>query len=157
MDGRKMQAATAEIVSRKSHGRSRVSNGSAVLPTVDGRSIWARLMRDTNAALERHCGEDASETLRMTRRRVSVLEAELVFLEDKMARTRAAGGEPDADTVELYGRLSDRQRRLNEILGWHPMARDITPSLSEFLAAEAAREAAENAAGESASVGQPCG
>jgi len=30
----------------KSQSRSRVSNGSSILPGVDGRSVWARRLRD---------------------------------------------------------------------------------------------------------------
>jgi hypothetical protein len=68
-----------------------------------------------------------SETQRLIARRVSTLEAELVFLEDKLASIRAAGDEPDAATLDLYGRLADRQRRLADPLGWQRTSRDITP------------------------------
>jgi hypothetical protein len=66
-------------------------------------------------------------------RRISTLEAELVFLEDKFAAIRAAEGEPDASTLDLYGRLADRQRRLADPLGWHRTARPIGPSLSTII------------------------
>src|SRR5262245_24752189 len=36
----------AEIAHRKAYGRSRITNGSALLPSVDGRSTWARRLRD---------------------------------------------------------------------------------------------------------------
>jgi hypothetical protein len=84
-------------------------------------------MRDTLQSLEVHCGGALSETQRLAARRVSTLEAELVFLEDRFAQVRAAGGEPDAALLDLYGRLADRQRRLTEAaLGWRPTARDVT-------------------------------
>jgi hypothetical protein len=75
-----------------------------------------------------HCGGvgEVSETRRLAARRVSVLESELVFLENKFAQLRAAGGEPDMQELDLYGRLADRQRRLSEPLGWNRTARDIT-------------------------------
>jgi len=114
--------------------RSRVSNGSSLLPNCDGRSLWARLMRDTLQNLQAHCGGELSETQRLAARRVSTLEAELVYLEDKFAQARAEGCEPDVVDLDLYGRLADRQRRLAEAaLGWRRVARDITPSLSEYL------------------------
>ena len=37
---------TPEIADPKQYGRSRVTNGSAILPGVDGRSVWARRFRD---------------------------------------------------------------------------------------------------------------
>lgn len=65
-------------------------------------------------------------------RRVGTLEAELVFIEDKFAAIRAAGGEPDIATLDLYGRLADRQRRLSDPLGWRRMQRDVSPTLAEI-------------------------
>jgi hypothetical protein len=122
---------------RRKSGRSRIYNGSRrILPTTDGRSLWARIMRDTYSALINvHLGgmDVASETQRLMARRISTLEAELVFLEDKFAAIRAAEGEPDASTLDLYGRLADRQRRLADPLGWHRTARPIGPSLSTII------------------------
>jgi hypothetical protein len=84
--------------------------------------------------LETHCGGKLSETQRLAARRVSVLEAELVFLEDEFAQARAHGCEPDPFKVDLYGRLSDRQRRLAEAaLGWQRTPRDVTPALREIM------------------------
>jgi hypothetical protein len=72
---------------------------------------------------------------------VSVLESELTFLEEKFAQVRAAGGEPDAAALDLYGRLADRQRRLSEPLGWERTPRDIE-TLDEYLASGVHAEAA---------------
>jgi hypothetical protein len=122
-------------IREKTRLRSRIANGTQFLPTTDGRSIWARLMRETFECLLIHCGgaEVVSETQRLIARRVSTLEAELVFIEDKLASIRAAGGEPDPVTVDLYGRLADRQRRLADPLGWQrPQPRDVT-GLSQLL------------------------
>jgi hypothetical protein len=85
-----------------------------------------------------HCGGDdvISETKRMSARRAATLEAELVFLEDKFAKARAAGGEPDPVELDLYGRLAGQQRRINETLGWERTARNIGPSLGELLRAD---------------------
>lgn len=38
-----------EVIEPKNNHRSRVTNGSHVLPGVDGRSIWARRFRDLMA------------------------------------------------------------------------------------------------------------
>jgi hypothetical protein len=133
-------------VRKKNRQRSRITNGS-LLPTVDGRSLWARLMRDTLQNLEAHCG-DMSETQRLAARRVSTLEAELIFLEDKFAAARAAGEEPNVAALDLYGRLADRQRRLaDSALGWHRTARDVTPSLDDIVREiEAEKRSAEDVA-----------
>jgi hypothetical protein len=126
---------TAEA--RRKSGRSRIANGSGnLLPTTDGRSLWARIMRDTYSALINvHLGgaDMASETQRLIARRIATLEAELIFLEDKFAAVRAAGGEPDMMRLDLYGRLADRQRRLADPLGWQRTAREVVPTLDQYL------------------------
>ncbi len=126
---------SSAIAAAKPTARSRITNGSALLPGVDGRSVWARLMRDTQSALLTHLGgaDLVSETQRMTVRRIAALEAELVFLEDKIARCRAEGGEPEAAVLDLYGRLANGQRRHLEIIGWERVPRDVTPSLDQYL------------------------
>ena len=63
---------------------------------------------------------------KLAARRVSVLECELIFLEDGFASVREAGGEPDPATLDLYGRLADRQRRLADPLGWHRAQREVS-------------------------------
>jgi hypothetical protein len=60
-------------------------------------------MRDTQDALFNHLGgEDrVTEPQRLQCRRVSVFEAELVFLEDKFGHARAEGSEPRIDHLDL--------------------------------------------------------
>lgn len=123
----------------KAYGRNRISNGSgSALPTRDGRSLWARIRRDTiNAIVNGHLAgaDQASETQLLMARRVGTLEAELIHLEDKFARTRAEGGEPEPALLDLYGRLADRQRRLADPLGWERRAKNVEPpSLDAYLA-----------------------
>jgi hypothetical protein len=132
-----LSADRAQSDRAKSRSRSRVGgNRSTLLPTTDGRSLWARIMRDTYSALINvHLADMASETQRLVARRISTLEAELIFLEDRFAAIRAAGGEPDAATLDLYGRLADRQRRLADPLGWSRTPR-VTPSLSDLILAD---------------------
>jgi hypothetical protein len=122
----------SRTVRKKSRQGSKIGNGSSLLPRTDGRSLWARLMRATFQNLEAHCHGALSETQRLAARRVSTLEAELVFLEDKFAQARAEGREPEIAKLELYGRLADRQRRLADPLGWQRTARDIT-TLGEII------------------------
>ena len=110
--------------------RARVTNGRRLLPTVDGRSIWARILSDTLEAMVTHCGgpDLISEPKRMASRRASVLEVELVHLEDRMARIRAEGGEPDPTILDLYSRMAGTQKRMCEVVGFERQARDITPA-----------------------------
>ena len=84
-------------ISVKARGKSRITNGKTLLPTASSCSVWARLTKNTLHNLVAHCGgaDMVSETQRLAARRVSVLEAELVYLEDKFAATREQGGEPD--------------------------------------------------------------
>jgi hypothetical protein len=118
---------TAAIDNRKK-GRSRLTNGYELLPSVDGRSTWARLMRDIIAALTAHCGgaDNLSETQRMIARRCAALDAEAVCMEDKFARTRTDGGEPKPADLQLYCTLLNAQRRCLEMLGMERGAKDVT-------------------------------
>lgn len=129
------QSADSSAEARRKHRRSKLTNGSTLLPTTDGRSVWGRIKRDTYAALIVHCGGDdlISEPQRLIARRISTLEAELVFLEDSFAAARRAGSEPDIWRVDLYGRLADHQRRLSDPLGWQRTPRPV-PTLTEYLA-----------------------
>ena len=123
--------------------RSRVTNGRNLLPTVDARSVWGRLLRDSYQAMLAHCGgaDYVSEPKRMASRRSAVLETELCFLKDKMARIRGEGGEPDPALLDLYGRLCGQQKRQNEVVGYERTQRDVTPSLSRYLEGKAAEKA----------------
>jgi hypothetical protein len=102
-------------------------------------------MRDTYRAVIQHCGGDdaISELERMVARRIGALEAELVHMEDGFATLRAAGGEPDATSLDLYSRLSNTQRRHSEAIGWARRPRDVTmaPHLGHYLHARAAADA----------------
>jgi hypothetical protein len=130
-----MPAGSPEITDRKGFSRSRIGNGSALFPTVDGRSIWARLFRDTYSAVIAHCGgaDAVSELERIDARRIAGLEAELVHLENNFALARAEGAEPSANALDLYARLANSQRRLSEALGWQRRPRDVTPNASLYL------------------------
>jgi len=128
-------ADSASVVRRLSAARSRIGNGSSILPNCDGRSLWVRLMKDTLRSLRAHCGGELTETQHLAARRISTLEAELVFLEDKFAQARADGREPDIAALDLYGRLADRQRRLaDSALGWQRTPRTVQSTLDQYLA-----------------------
>lgn len=116
---------------RKPQARSRVSNGSTVLPGVDGRSTWVRRLRDLIALhLSDLGGEDAvSEAERSIVRRASTLEVELERLEAKFATS----GEADAADLDLYQRTSNTMRRHLESVGLQRRAKDVTPDLATYV------------------------
>jgi hypothetical protein len=114
---------------RPYHNRSRIAKGLDLLPTVDNRTIWASILRDTLNAMIEHCGgpDAISEPKRMAARRSAVLETELLHMEDKIAAIRASGGEPEERLLDLYGRLAGHQKRQCEAVGYERQQRDITP------------------------------
>jgi hypothetical protein len=103
--------------------RSRVSNGSVLLPGVDGRSPWIRRCKDlisefTNVHL---AGPDnCSPAERAIVRRIAVLVTELERLEAKFA----ANNEASPDQLLLYGRTANTLRRLLQSLGLNQRQRD---------------------------------
>jgi hypothetical protein len=80
-------------------------------------------------------GDDAiSAAERSIVRRAATLTVELERLELRFA----TAGEATADDLDLYQRTAGNLRRLLESIGLERRARDVTPSLSEYLAAKAA-------------------
>jgi hypothetical protein len=131
-------AGRASVEQPKDKQRSRITNGSALLPGVDGRSAWVRRAKDVIAA---HLSDipDASAAERSIIRRAAVLTVELERLEAAFA----VAGEADPEALDLYGRTSGNLRRLLEAVGLQRRARDVTlPSLREYLA-KPQEEAAE--------------
>ena len=115
--------------------KSRIANGSDLLPTVDGRSTWAKMFRDFCDALAQHVGgaDRMSEPERMTIRRAAALECELIHLEAEFAAARAAGDKPDTASLDLYQRVSNTQRRILDALGMKATLRDAVPDLRDYL------------------------
>ena len=120
---------------RSPYFRSRVTHGSKLLPAIDGRSMAARVFKDTYHAMLSHCGgeDDIPETMRLMCRRAAALESECINLEARFALARAKGEDPVPGDVDLYQRLTNTLRRVLEVLGWSRTARDITPSLAEYV------------------------
>lgn len=113
--------------------RSRVTNGSAVLPGVDGRSTWVRRLRDL---IEQHVSDlggdlAVSESERSLVRRAATLTVELERLEARFA----VAGEASAADLDLYQRTAGNLRRLLESLGLKRRPRDVTPVLSAYVSA----------------------
>ncbi len=116
-------ADSAEVVATKPNGRSRITNGSALLPGVDGRSTWVRRCRDL---IELHTSdlggtEAISEAERSIIRRASVITTELEQLE----RRFALAGQATALDLDLYQRCAGNLRRLLEAVGLQRRARPV--------------------------------
>ena len=120
--------------------RSRVTAGLTLLPNIDGRSTWARVMRDTYHAMLAHAGgaDYVPETKRLLARRIAALEAELINLETRFASYRTEGREVAEKYLDLYGRLVGSQRRCLEAIGWERTPHDVTPTLTQYLASKRA-------------------
>ncbi len=118
--------------------RSRVTNGSALLPGVDGRNAWVRRCKDVIAS---HLSDvpDASAAERSIIRRASVLTVELERFEAKFA----TAGEATPDDLDLYQRTAGNLRRLLESIGLKRRPRDVTPSVADYVAHINAQEAVE--------------
>jgi hypothetical protein len=135
----KSSADSTAIDVLKPQARSRVSNGSAVLPGVDGRSTWVRRLRDLiSLHLSDLGGDDAvSEAERSIVRRVATLTVEL----ERLELVFALAGEAKPEQIDLYQRTANSLRRLLESIGIKRVPRDVTPSVDAYLAHVAAEKA----------------
>jgi hypothetical protein len=125
--------ATRSPERRKSHGRSRVSNGRDVLPDIDGRTLIARRYRDiTNAILVDQGGEaECSESRKQLIRRFAAAAVIAEQMEARLAR-----GEPI--DINEHATLSSTLVRLAQRIGINRRFKNITPALPDYLdAAEA--------------------
>jgi hypothetical protein len=113
--------------------RSKMSNGSKLLPLTDGRSATARRFKDLIDDIAADLGGKAmlSEGQRQLIRRAAMLSAEC-----ERQEALAARGEAEFN-CELYGTMCDRLGRLFGRLGLERVARDTTPSLADYLQAKA--------------------
>jgi hypothetical protein len=125
-----------QVVPKKNRQKSRITNGSALLPGIDGRSPWVRRCKDVIAAHLSDLGGEVNTSAaeRNLVRRCAVLTVELELLEAKFASV----GEASPDDLDLYQRTAGNLRRLFEAVGLQRRPRDVTPSLAEYIAQKAA-------------------
>ena len=118
---------------RKSHGRSRLTNKKDLLPNVDGRTIIYRRFRDIASQVASDQGglEELSEARLQLIRRFSAA----CVLAEQMEAALARGEEID---VERHALLCSTLTRLAQRIGIDRRARNITPSLSQYLAGRTA-------------------
>jgi hypothetical protein len=133
-----------KLARRKPEARSRVGNGKTLLPMVDGRSATARRFKDLFEDIAADLGgkDHLSEGQRQLIRRAAMISAECERMEAMAARNdrRPDGAiawkseSPFFFDLEIYGALCDRLGRLFGRLGLERRVRDVTPSLSAYLA-----------------------
>jgi len=128
-----MSGGSSVEVGNKGHARSRVTNGSSILPGVDGRSTWVRRLRDLINLHTQDLGGEAnvSAAEQAIIRRAGVLIVELERLELKFA----TNGEASPFDLDLYQRMANSMRRLLETIGLQRRPRDVTPPLRQYLEA----------------------
>jgi hypothetical protein len=104
--------------------RSRITNGTAFLPGVDGRGAWIRRAKDLIAEHVADLGgvDNTSAAERSLVRRASVVTVELEFLEAKFA----AAGQAATNDLDLYLRASNNLRRLLEAIGLQRRMKDVS-------------------------------
>ena len=119
--------------------RTRVTNGRALLPGVDGRSYWVRRVRDLVALHISDLGGEAncSEAEKSIVRRAAVLTIEMERLERHFAL--ADPGQICHAELDLYCRLANSVRRLLDMAGLERRPRDVTPTIDQYLDAEPAK------------------
>jgi hypothetical protein len=134
--------------------RSKISNGSKLLPGIDGRSLWARRFRDVLASFVSDAGgaDMVSEAERTILRRSATLVVELEMLESQFAEGHGA----DPADLDLYARVSGTLTRLLERVGLERRQRDVSPTLEDVVAEIVAeKELAARRAAEAADVALP--
>jgi len=125
-------ADSQSVVMPAARTRSRVTNGAALFGTgVDGRSTWARRLRDL---LQLHVADLGGEDVvtaaeRSIIRRIATITVELELLEKRFALSDGAATED----FDMYLRAANSLRRLLEAVGLKRVARDITPSLNDII------------------------
>ena len=134
-----MQRRRGENAPPKSTARTRVSNGTAMLAGVDGRSIIARRYRDLCRAIFADQGgaDQLSEARMQLIRRFAALAVQAEAME-----ARLANGE-QIDIGE-HALLSSTLVRIAQRIGIDRRSKNITPSLRDYLEAKSVEiEAAE--------------
>jgi hypothetical protein len=134
-----MEPIGGENKSQPMHGSSmrphrvmaRMTSGKTVLPNGDGRTVWARRLRDLIALMTIDAGGDdlLTEGQRALIRRAAVLTVECERMEVKFAND---DGTPKM--LEEYGRATNTLRRTLETVGLRRVPRDITPpTLRDYI------------------------
>lgn len=134
-----MQHERAPIAPRSAAVRSAISNGSKMLAGIDGRSAIARRYRDIVTAILADQGgaDQCSEARKQLIRRF----AAAAVLAEQMEAALARGEQID---IAVHALLTSTLVRIAQRIGIDRRAKNVTPSLRDYLEAKAvAIEAAE--------------
>jgi hypothetical protein len=117
-------------VERKSHGRSRVSNGRDILADVDGRSLIARRYRDIVSAILADQGgaDQCSESRKQLVRRFAAAAVLAEQMESKLANGETID-------ISMHAQLCSTLVRVAQRIGIDRIAKDVT-TLSDYLRAQ---------------------
>ena len=128
-------------VRHPSRQRSRIANGSALLPGIDGRSAWVRRAKEIIADHISDLGgmDNCSAAERSIIRRASTLTVELERLEARFA----TAGEASTADLETYQRCANSLRRLLEAVGLQRRPKNV----EELTLADILREGVRQDAG----------
>jgi excisionase family DNA binding protein len=120
-----------KVARAKDPQRSRITNGSALLPGIDGRGAWVRRAKDLLALHMADLGGDdnVSEAERALVRRAVTLIIELERREVMFAQAEAA----DDEALAIYQTTVNTLRRTLESLGLRRRPRDVGPTLGQIL------------------------
>jgi hypothetical protein len=131
VEGLNQERRRGGIPGRKDYGRSSVTNGSEVLPGVDGRSLIARRFRDITSQIVADQGgvEECSEARLQLIRRF----AAAAVLAEQMEAELARGAKIDIGNHAL---LVSTLVRVARRIGVDRIPRTIVPTLHEYLEAE---------------------
>ena len=112
----------------KAQARSRLSNGRDVLPNVDGRNVVARRYRDIIGAVVSDQGgaEHLSEARLQLIRRFSAASVLAEQMEARLARGEQIN-------IQEYSLLVSTMVRVAQRIGIERRARNVTPSLGQYL------------------------
>lgn len=112
----------------KDANRSRITNGTRVLPNTDGRSAIARRFRDIASAII----TDQGGVERLSEARVQLIRrfAAAAVIAEQMEAKLAAG--EDINIVE-HAQLASTLVRIAQRIGIDRRSRNITPSLKDYL------------------------
>jgi hypothetical protein len=124
----------------KAQARSRLSNGRDVLPDVDGRSVVARRYRDIIGAVVSDQGgaEHLSESRLQLIRRFSAASVLAEQMEARLARGEQIN-------IQEYSLLVSTMVRVAQRIGIERRARNVTPSLGQYLSNKKAHGAGTDA------------
>ena len=123
-----MPATSTKKADRKAVARSRVTNGSDMLPNTDGRSAVVRRFRDILTVIT----SDQGGVERMSECRLQLVRrfAAAACLAEEM-EARLARGEPI--DISEHALLCSTLCRLVQRVGINRIPRNITPTLAEYL------------------------